>query len=153
MIIITDANIIISGIINPFGIIASLLIQEHPGVEFMAPEFVITEIKLHKKRICTKQKISSQQFDILLDKFLSIITLFNNDTVNEQIFREAEKITSVIDTNDAWYVAFAIALDGILWTGDLKLHYALRKQRFLKVLLLLNLTQFLKAYDQTPPLS
>ena len=144
MIIIIDANIILSGIINPYGIIASLLIQEHPGIDFVTPEFTLTEIRLHKKRICTKQKIQAAEFDILLDKFLANIALFSNDSVTKEIYRQAEEITSLIDTNDTWYIAFAIALDGILWTGDLKLHYALRKQQFYKSIITAEFNSILK---------
>ena len=144
MIIITDANIILSGIINPYGIIASLLIQEHPGIDFMAPEFALTEIRLHKKRICVKQKINPAEFDILLDKFLGNITLFSNDSVTEEIYNKAEKFTSAVDANDTWYIAFAIALDGILWTGDLKLHYALRKKHFFKSIVTAEFNSILK---------
>ncbi|HOZ78304.1 MAG TPA: PIN domain-containing protein [Ferruginibacter sp.] len=144
MIIITDANIILSGIINPYGIIASLLIQEHPGINFMTPEYALSEINLHKKRICTKQKIKPVEFDILLDKFLTNITLAGNDTVTEDIYRQAEEITSPIDTNDTWYIAFCIALDALLWTGDLKLHYALRKQQFYKSIITAEFNSILK---------
>jgi predicted nucleic acid-binding protein len=135
MIIITDANIIISGILNPYGIIASLLIQDHPGVDFAAPEFAITEIRLHQKRICSRFKIKPAEFEILLDRFLTNITLFSNEAVNKKIYNEAEKLTSVVDSDDTWHVAFAIALDALLWTADLKLHYALRKQDFYKTII------------------
>jgi predicted nucleic acid-binding protein len=49
--------------------------------------------------------------------------------VTHKIYTEAARLTDIIDTkNDTWYISFAIAFDGLLWTGDLRLHKALRKQ-------------------------
>ena len=128
MTIVVDANIILSGIINPYSLIGVLLIEENPSIEFITPAFALTEIKLHKERICKKSKINPLVFDILLEKSLTNITVFGNKDVTDEIYREAEKLTQIIDTKDTWYIAFAIALNGFLWTGDLKLNRGLRKQ-------------------------
>ena len=81
MTIVVDANIILSGIINPYSLIGVLLIEEIPSVDFITPAFALTEIKLPKERICTKSKISPQVFDILLEKFLTNITVFGNEVL------------------------------------------------------------------------
>ena len=127
MTIVVDANIILSGIINPYSLIGKLLIEENPSIEFIIPAFALTEIQSHKVRICTKSKINPNVFDILLEKFLTNIAVFGNDDVTVEIYRKAEKLTQLIDTNDTWYIAFAIALNGFLWTGDLKLNRGLRR--------------------------
>jgi predicted nucleic acid-binding protein len=128
MTIVVDANIIISGIINPYSLIGVLLIEDNPSIEFVIPEFALIEIQSHKERICKKLNINSKVFEILLDKFLLNITVFGHDDVTEEIYHKAEKLTQIIDTNDTWYIAFAIALNGFLWTGDLKLNRGLRKK-------------------------
>ena len=63
-----------------------------------------------------------------MEKFLTNIAVFGNDDLTVEIYRKAEKLTQSIDINDTWYIAFAIALNGFLWTGDLKLNRGLRKQ-------------------------
>ena len=50
--------------------------------------------------------------------------------IDEQSFDKALLLTKHIDEKDTIYIAFAIALDGLFWTGDIKLKNALSKKGF-----------------------
>jgi predicted nucleic acid-binding protein len=143
MTIIVDANILISGIINPRGIIPALIL-ENPWIEFVTPEYAIEEINLHKLRICKATKIPVPTFEASLSKILSHVLSFSGDGVSEADILQAEKITAAIDRKDIWYIAFAIAFDAMLWTGDLKLYRGLRRQGFNNIIITSELKEIIQ---------
>ena len=114
MIIIVDANILISGIINPHGTIKSLLLNTNNSIELIVPEFAIIEIGLHKNKICSAASITPEIFDNLLRHYLKNITQFSHEAIKLGDYDKAEKIVAPFDSNDAWYIAFSISMDAIL---------------------------------------
>lgn len=79
MTIVADANIIISGIINPYSTISELILLENPNMDLVTPEYAIEEIIFHKAKICKEAKVSASQFDEILDNFVSCILCFALD--------------------------------------------------------------------------
>lgn len=71
-------------------------------------------------------------FTILPEKELS------NNTVNQ-----AMELAVKVDIKDTLFVAVVIHTGGILWTGDLKLLRALRKQHFNQVITTKELEQII----------
>lgn len=143
MTIIVDANILISGIINPRGIIPEILLK-NPRIEFVIPEYAVEEINLHKLRICRETKTHVSTFEASLASILSNVLHFSVDAISEADVVQAEKITAAIDRKDVWYIAFAIAFDAMLWTGDLKLYRGLRRQGFNKIVITSELKEIIK---------
>lgn len=144
MTVVVDANIIISGIINPYATISELILLEHPNLDFVTPEYAIEEIVSHKIKICKEAKVSASRFDETLDNFLSCILCFAVDMVSDLHVQQATNLVSSIDEKDIWYVAFALALDAMLWTGDLKLYRGLRRKRFSNVVTTKEMNQIIK---------
>ena len=144
MTIIIDANILISGIINPFGTIPELILLKNNKTDFVLPEYAIEEIALHKSKICRLAQISSAQFEQILDSFLSYVLCFSAEVVSKQDIVTAEKLVASIDEKDAWYVAFAVALNALLWTGDIKLYKGLRKKGFMNVVTTSEMEEIIK---------
>ena len=144
MIFIADANIILSAIINPHGRVANLFYTSCTVAEFIIPKFALTEIKKHKAKICTKGKISPLVFDKLLSNLLNNMMVINDEDVLLEHIDKALTLTKNIDTNDALYIALAIGLDIMLWTGDLKLHYAMRRKKFVHTITTAELESIIK---------
>ena len=57
---------------------------------------------------------------------------------------QAQTITKNIVEKDAIYVAFTIALDALLWTGDLKLYRGLRRKGFTNIVTTAQLKEIIK---------
>ncbi len=84
--------------------------------EFLAPEFIMTEIEKYKKMIIQKASISEDEFDILLSLVFERIKIISK----EEYEGFAEKLKNEInDFKDIAYVAVCLAQksDGI-WTHD-----------------------------------
>lgn len=56
--------------------------------------------------------------------------VFSDDLIDDESLDKAFTLTKNIDEKDTIYVAFAIALDALFWTGDVKLKNALGKKGF-----------------------
>ena len=144
MIIIVDANILISGIINPHGTIKSLLLNNNNSIELIIPEFAIIELRLHKNKICKTASIAPEIFDSLLIRYLKNITQFSHETISLGDYYKAEKITASLDSNDTWYIALSLSIDAVLWTGDLKLYKGLRRAGFYNIITTTEFVQIIK---------
>ena len=143
MIVVVDANIIISGIINPYGPIPEILLQ-NSRLDFIVPDYALKEIALHKLRICKETKTTVPVFDKLQEKLLSGILVFSADTINVADIEKAGKLTLSIDSKDTLYIAFCIGLDAMLWTGDLKLYKGLRRKGFRNIITTSELKDIIK---------
>lgn len=144
MIIIVDANILISGIINPHGTIKSLLLNNNPSITLIIPDFAIIELKLHKNKICKTALIYPAVFDNLLIRYLKNITQFSHESINISDYYKAEKLVTSIDNNDVWYIALSLSIDALLWTGNLKLFKGLRKAGFNNIITTHEFVQIIK---------
>ena len=56
------------------------------------------------------------------------ITVLSVDKFHPNILKVAEELTYSIDKKDTQYVAVTIFLEGLLWTGDLKLLRAFKRK-------------------------
>jgi predicted nucleic acid-binding protein len=143
MIVIIDANVLISAIINPEGKISKLLVLSKE-IEFILPQYALLEIEGHKSKICAAYKIPNSFFDKTLLKLSSYFLVFSEKEINTVFFGKALEITKNVDENDAIYVAFTLALDALLWTGDLKLYRALRRKIFKQIITTKELEEIIK---------
>jgi len=80
----------------------------------------------------------------LLSKLLANVALYSTQGVDNATLRKAILITQNIDVKDSIYIAFCLAFDGILWTGDMKLYRGLRRNGFMNVVTTKELTEILK---------
>lgn len=128
MTLIIDSNILISAALNAESELYKLITTLFLKIDFVTPEFSLLEIKLHKKRICKNAKLETKEFDINLTNLLSNIILLPDEEVSDQEIQKAESFTKAVDLKDTIFVAFSLALDALIWTGDLKLYKALRKK-------------------------
>ncbi len=53
-------------------------------------------------------------------------------------------LTKRVDEKDTLYVALTIALEAVLWTGDMKLYRSLRRNNFMSIVNTKELLQIIK---------
>jgi predicted nucleic acid-binding protein len=144
MIVIVDANVIISGIIKPFGTIPKILLQKNNAIDFVLPEYALGEIVAHQKKICKAAGISSEELSALLTGLLVNVLLYSTESIDNKTLKQAENIARPVDVNDTVYVAFSIAFGAMLWTGDLKLYRSLRRNGFMNIITTKELSEIIK---------
>ena len=145
MVVVVDANILISAALNLDEKIATLIFSNSSStINFVVPAFVLGELKEYEIRICKENKISITAFNqnilLLLTKFLVI----NDDEISDRVFKKAFELTKQIDPKDTIYIALAISLDALLWTGDLKLLRGLKRKGFNYIITTTDFQQLLK---------
>ncbi|MEP7236703.1 MAG: PIN domain-containing protein [Ferruginibacter sp.] len=134
MTIIIDANILISALINPAGKEAAIILDENDKVEFIAPDLIYTEVLSKKNKIIEGSHLTNSVFEKSLLLISDSITVFSVNKFHTDILKVAEELTYSIDKKDTQYVALTIFLEGLLWTGDLKLLRALKRKGFNQII-------------------
>jgi predicted nucleic acid-binding protein len=144
MTIVVDANILISAIVNPDSFIGITLLTQNNNVDYVLPSFAIEEALIHKERICKTLQIDKSFFDNNLNAVHNACLVFASESILPKYSKVAIQIVEKIDPKDAIYVAFSLALDALIWTGDLKLYKALRKKDFKNIITTTDLKRILK---------
>ena len=128
--VIVDANIVFSGILNSNGKIGDLLINSQKHFDFIAPDFLRTEIYKHHSRLSkisgmTTEQVREAEFQICKD-----ITFISEEQIKESAWLAAEKLVADIDPKDTHYVAYSKHFRSKIWSGDKQLIKGLAKKRF-----------------------
>jgi predicted nucleic acid-binding protein len=134
MVVVIDANLLISAALTPHGLVARLIFSNSSKVQFIAPAFILEEIKANEIKICSKSKRIISDFRQDLQLILSKIMLIDDDEISDKIFRKAFDLTNIIDVKDTIYIALAISFDALLWTGDLKLLSGLKRKGYNQII-------------------
>lgn len=129
--IILDANIVFSGILNSNGKIGDLLINSKKYLNFIAPDFLRTEIykqhsKLSKISGMSLEEVRESEFKIYKD-----ITFISEEQIKLSHWLSAEKLVADIDPNDTHYVAYAKHFRCKIWSGDKELIRGLAAKGFM----------------------
>ena len=128
--LIVDANIDFSGILNSNGKIGDILINSNKKFDFIAPEFLRTEIYKHHSKICkiskmTLEQVREAEFLICKDiKFISAEQIKNSHWIL------AEKLVADVDPKDTHYIAYSKHFRCKIWSGDKELIRGLSKKGF-----------------------
>ncbi len=144
MTIIVDASIFISALINPSGKEASIIFNSHEKVDFVAPELVFKEVLSKKNKIISGSyhiESSIAESILILE---TIISIFDVEKYHPGILKVAKQLTYSIDKKATQYIALAILLEGLFWTGDLKLLKGLKRKDFIQIITTLDFEQILK---------
>lgn len=144
MVVIVDANIIISALINPHGDIAKMLLSEWKSLDFLIPEYAIQETLAQKNKLSKQFNVSDLLFDSFLKALNDVALIYSQEFISEKDFELSKSMVQKIDPKDAIYVVFSLALDALIWTGDLKLCKALRKKGFQNIITTTDLKRILK---------
>lgn len=139
--IVVDTNIVFSGILNPNGIIADLLINSDKTFNFYAPIFILEELANHHQKMKKISGLSDDDISFLKRVILKNINLIDEQYIKEENWILAKELTQDIDEFDIPFIALCIELQTSLWTGDKKLTKGLLKKNIDWVLNTQNLIE------------
>jgi len=77
--------------------------------------------------------MSIEQIDVSIRQVLKNIDLISSDAISESHWLAVFELTSGIDEKDTPFVATAISIGGVVWTGDKKLVKGLREKGFYQI--------------------
>ena len=128
--IIVDANIVFSGILNTNSKIGDLLINSQSHFNFIAPDFMRSEIHKHYTRLCKISglplpRVKEAEFQVTKE-----INFISEEQIKESHWRFAERLVSDIDPNDTPYIAFSRHFRFRVWSGDKALMKGLGSKNF-----------------------
>ncbi len=104
---IVDANIVFSGILNTNGKIGDLLINSKPYYNFLAPDFLRSEIRNHYPRLMkisglTIEQVQEAEFQLYKD-----IVFISEEQIKISHWIIADALVADIDPKDTHYVAYS----------------------------------------------
>lgn len=124
-IIIVDANILFSGILNINSQIGKLLLTSRRFFRFYATEFLKQEIENHRTKLIEISGLSAEEVELLIEKLFQRISFIPESTIPFEFWQKSIILVRDIDPDDIAYVALNEFMDGRLWTGDVKLRKGL----------------------------
>jgi predicted nucleic acid-binding protein len=116
--IIVDANIVFSAILNTNSKIADLLLNSKGIFDFIAPDFLLTEIKKYHHKICSISKMTVDEVENVKYKLVKPITFISGIHISEKVWVKAEQLVLDIDPKDTPYLAFSLFFKCKIWSGD-----------------------------------
>ncbi|MFN3999913.1 PIN domain-containing protein [Algoriphagus sp.] len=125
--VVVDTNVVFSAILNPNGKISDLLFNPSLEFTFFAPSFILDELKKHNQKLCLISELTEGDLGFLKRSILSKIKMIDLEGIGPNSWEKAISLVKGIDEFDAPFVALAIEMDCILWTGDKKLKKGLEK--------------------------
>ncbi len=128
--VVVDTNIIFSAILNSNGLIGELLFNSESQFEFYSSEFIVDELIKYRLKLSALTKMSTEQVDMSIRQVLKNIDLISSEVIPEVHWVSAYRLTSGIDEKDTPFIATALSIGGIVWTGDKKLISGLKKKGF-----------------------
>lgn len=132
--IIVDANIVFSAILNTNSKIADLLLNSKGVFEFIAPDFLLVEIKKYHKKLSSLSKMSIDDIQNTEYKITKPILFLSGFHISEKIWIKAEQLVLDIDPKDTPYVAFSLNFKCKIWSGDKALRTGLVNKGFNNIL-------------------
>lgn len=119
MMLVVDVNVVISSLVAkgvPFKVF--LLNRLLRKLEFVAPDFLLTEFEKHKQRLQRESSLSMKDFNELANFLLEEISLIPVSQFSE--FLPKAKSSLSTHTEDTPYLALALKLNCTIFSGDKK---------------------------------
>ena len=110
--LVLDNNILFS-IMNPESTAAYLF--SSIKAEFLAPEFIKSELEEHKSECIAKSGLSEHEFEIRQIEVEELIRFFKSSTYEE--FFEKSK-NAISDPDDIDFLALALSINSTIWSND-----------------------------------
>ena len=128
--IIVDANIVFSAILNTNGKIGDLLINSKKHIDFIAPDFLRTEIRKHYPKLMkisglTLEHVQETEFQVYKD-----LKIISEEQIAVSAWTSAFDLTHDVDPNDTPYIAYSKHFRCKIWSGDKMLINGLEKKGF-----------------------
>lgn len=107
---VVDANVLFSALIADSTTRELLIELDH---QYLAPQFVHTEIRNHRSTIEDKSNVSSSTVDALLDALFDELVLINDSDLKPHMDTAYAAIG-----DDVPYLAAALATNAAVWSDD-----------------------------------
>lgn len=113
---VVDANVIISSLINK-GVTHSVFSFNSilNKFKFVAPEFLLDEVKKHKSKALKLTKMSEQEFEEVYDFLINEISFISSEEFSH-LLPKAKQLSP--HDKDAPYIALSLALNCPIFSGD-----------------------------------
>lgn len=144
MTIIVDASIIISVLINPAGKEAAFIFDYADKVDFIAPDLIYKEVASKKNKIIAGSHLNESSLEQSLLLIYTTFSVISVEKYQPDILKVAEQLTYSIDKKDTQYIALTILMEGLFWTGDLKLLRGLKRKGFNQIITTADFERILK---------
>ncbi len=132
--IIVDANIVFSAILNTNSKIADLLLNSKGTFDFLAPDYLQTELRKYHSKISKLSKLTIIEIEIVENKISKPIIFMSGIHIPETKWISAENLVKDIDSKDTPYVAFSLFYKCKIWSGDKVLRKGLENKGFKNVI-------------------
>lgn len=132
--VIVDANIVFSAILNTNSKIADLLLNSKGTFDFIAPDYLQTELRKYHSKIARISKLTIGEIERIENKVTKPIIFMSGIHIPESKWISAEKIVMDIDPKDTPYLAFSLFYKCKIWSGDKALSKGLTNKGFKKVI-------------------
>lgn len=132
--IIVDANIVFSAILNTNSKIADLLLNSEGTFDFLAPQYLQTELRKYHSKISMISKMPLEEIETIEQKVTKPIRFMSEIHIPEEVWIFAEDLTKDIDDKDIPYVAFSLFYNCDIWSGDKILRKGLENKGFKKII-------------------
>lgn len=126
--IIVDTNIIFSALVNKNSKISSFLLS--PTHPLVMPKYGFVELFKHKEKISKVSRHTSDEILEMLYELIRRIDFFDENSISVDALQQSWSLVKDVDPKDMLFVALTIEMNGLFWTGDVKLRSALISKGF-----------------------
>jgi predicted nucleic acid-binding protein len=130
--IVVDTNILFSAILNSHSRIGQIILHPSRKHKFYSVRFLQKEIQSHFDKIKKITKLSDEELHELIEILYARFHFISDDLIPVEVITKADELTKSVDFDDILFVALTLHLNCKLWTGDVTLMNALKKQGFNK---------------------
>ena len=142
--VVVDTNIVFSAILNSNGLIGELLFNSEDQFAFYSSEFIIEELSKYKAKLQALTRMSEEKIDVSINQVLKKMDLISSEAISEIHWKRAYELVSDVDENDTPFLATAIGIEAVIWTGDKKLINGLKSKGFQDIYLTTELYELRK---------
>ena len=111
--VVVDTNIVFSVIANANSKLANAFFSIPAKAEYYAPDFLITELQLHKRKLLQLSGLTEAEYEISKTSVFAQINFVDTKSLPQEYLYEAAHITKDIDNKDFEFVAIVLFLDNI----------------------------------------
>ena len=117
MLVVVDVNVVLSSLLGEGDSFNVFAINEiFNKFEFVAPEFLLTELEKHKQEIFKRSKLSKDEFEDVLEFVIKQITFVPKSEFEDFLPKAKESLFKHL--KDVQYLALALKLDCPIFSGD-----------------------------------
>jgi len=132
--IIVDTNIVFSALLNADSRIGRLLLDSRDKFRFYSCKYLQKEIHRHRDKISHYSRLNNDDLSELIALVESRMFFLDEELLPAAVIAQAKELVMDIDYDDFAFVATAIHLDALLWTGDKKLSTCLRQKGYTRII-------------------